>query len=182
MRDFKIDEANVMQPQVVQVNNDTVRLYFDQKEETREGMEGEQVTVFTSKFVELPATLGLDALTLAKTAVIAEIKKYDTSKAVNEFFYNGDSMWLDDATRTKLAKRLDVDKKSGLSTTRVNYEGRTFELPVESAEVMLFQLEQYARDSFDKTNEHLATVEALTTVEDVVAYDYTVGYPTKLTF
>ena len=89
-------------------------------------------------------------------------------------------MWLDNETRNKLAKRLDVDKKSGLSETKLVYDGQVFDLPIEAAEAILLQLEQYARDCFDKTNEHQAAVKALKSVEAVIEYDYTIGYPEKL--
>jgi hypothetical protein len=40
----------------------------------------------------------------------------------------------------------------------------------------------YAADSFDRTQAHLGAVAALETVSEVVAYDYTTGYPPKLSF
>ncbi len=45
---------------------------------------------------------------------------------------------------------------------------------------MLSALEMYALECFNVTAGHKAKVSALTTVEDVSAYDYTTGYPTML--
>lgn len=170
-------------PQMERINENQVNFYFDQSE--RPYGNGTQymavmVTVETksNKLADIKAL----ALPAIKEYRLKQIKEYDCSKAVNEFFLNEVSMWLDDATRTKLAKRLDIDKKSGLETTKVNYEGQTFILPVNTAEVMLFQLEQYARDSFDKTNEHEAAVAALNDADEAIAYDFTQGYPQKLHF
>ena len=47
---------------------------------------------------------------------------------------------------------------------------------------MLVAVEVYAGDALNVTESHKAAVEALESVEDVEAYDYTVGYPTKLVF
>lgn len=43
-------------------------------------------------------------------------------------------------------------------------------------------LEVYAIDYFNKTTDHIFAVNNLTTVEEIEAYDYRVGYPEKLTF
>jgi hypothetical protein len=42
-------------------------------------------------------------------------------------------------------------------------------------------LEIYALDCFNKTAEHKKNIEELTSVKEVAEYDYTVGYPEKLT-
>lgn len=121
-------------------------------------------------------------LDLAKEYMCDKISVYDSSSAVNEFSLNGQSMWLGDTMRTKLAKRFETDEADGLSVTKLIYEGYVFELPIETAKAMLHQLESYARDCFDKTNEHKAAVMAKRSVSTVLSYDYTVGYPEKLSF
>lgn len=123
-----------------------------------------------------------DALALAKEYVCDKITAYDSSSAVNEFTFGGKTMWLDDAMRTKLAKRFDTDELDGKTDTKLIYEGESYDLPITTARAMLHQIESYARDCFDKTNEHTAAVSALTTVKKVLAYDYTKGYPQKLSF
>lgn len=176
---YKIDEGNVRFPEMKKMNENIVRIYFDQAEVEKGGMDGETFTVHTAKYIDVegnPET----ALAGAKEVVASEIKDYDNSSAVNEFIVNNVPMWLDNETRNKLAKRLDVDKKSGLSETKLVYDGQVFDLPIEAAEAILLQLEQYARDCFDKTNEHQAAVKALKSVEAVIEYDYTIGYPEKL--
>lgn len=118
----------------------------------------------------------------AKAEKIADIEEYDVSSAVNEFTLNGVAMWCDDVDRTKLAKRFDTDEKDGFSTTKLIYDNVTYMLPIAQARVMLHSLESYARDCFDKTNEHKLNVANLTTLEEINNYDYTKGYPEKLVF
>ena len=48
---------------------------------------------------------------------------------------------------------------------------------------MLQQLEVYAVKCYNQTSAHLAAIDDLTlTVEEILAYDFTAGYPEKLTF
>lgn len=47
---------------------------------------------------------------------------------------------------------------------------------------MYYSVLAYARDSWNVTESHNATVDKLTTVEEMKAYDYTAGYPAKLAF
>ena len=47
---------------------------------------------------------------------------------------------------------------------------------------MLSALEVYALQCYNVTEEHKAAVNALTTIEEVDAYDYKTGYPEKLSF
>ena len=118
----------------------------------------------------------------AKAKKIAAIEEYDVSSAVNEFTLNGVAMWRDDAERTKLAKRFDTDEEDGFNTTKLIYDNVAYVLPIAQARIMLHRLESYARDCFDKTNEHKLNVANLTTLEEIENYDYTKGYPGKLEF
>jgi hypothetical protein len=48
---------------------------------------------------------------------------------------------------------------------------------------MLQELEVYAVKCYNQTSAHLAAIDDMTlTVEEILAYDFTAGYPEKLTF
>lgn len=183
MNAIQIVRDSAQFPEVERISENQVNFYFDHSSRAY-GNGTQYMAVMVGVETQSDDLEEIKALALPaiKEYRLKQIQYYDCSKAVNEFFLNEASMWLDDATRTKLAKRLDIDKKSGLVTTKVNYEGQTFVLPVETAEIMLFQLEQYARDSFDKTNEHEAAVAALEDADEAIAYNFTQGYPQKLHF
>lgn len=123
-----------------------------------------------------------NAVELARKVVLARISAYDKSDAVNQFTLNGVPMWLDDATRTKLAKRFDTDEKDGKTETKLIYGGVPFALPIETAKGLLHQLESYARDCFDQTNVHKAAVAALDDESAILNYDFTAGYPPQPAF
>lgn len=121
-------------------------------------------------------------LEIAKSEKIAQIIAYDTSDAVNSFTLDGDTMWISRDDRISLMNSTTILKNAGQETTTLWYGGEKYTLPCDTLIQMLSALEVYALQCYDVTEEHKAAVNALTTIEDVDAYDYTTGYPEHLTF
>ena len=111
-----------------------------------------------------------------------DIKRYDSSKEVNEFYIQEMPVWLDKATRAGLMLRFNSELSLKKENTTLWYEGHSFILPLNTAMQMLYALEVYASECYDNTQLHLANVEKLETLEEVLEYDYRVGYPEKLNF
>ena len=118
----------------------------------------------------------------AKRNKVDEILAYDSSEAVNEFTYGGAPMWLDKATRTGLRNRFISESALGKTTTTLWYGEQRYDLPIETANVLLNHLENYASECYDNTQRHLAEVAKLDSIAEVYAYDFTIGYPAKLAF
>lgn len=57
-----------------------------------------------------------------------------------------------------------------------------FPLSLENAMQMLYAIEIYASACYDNTQAHLASVNALDSLDAVLEYDCTIGYPEKLNF
>lgn len=121
-------------------------------------------------------------LEIAKSEKIAQIIAYDTSDAVNSFTLDGDTMWISRDDRISLMNSTTILKNAGQETTTLWYGGQKYTLPCDTLIQMLSALEVYALQCYDVTEEHKAAVNALTTIEEVDAYDYTTGYPEHLTF
>lgn len=117
-----------------------------------------------------------------KQGKINEILAYDSSSAVNEFSMGGLPIWLDKATRAGLLLRFEAESKVGRETTTLWYGGQSFTLPLAQAQQILIALELYASECYDRTQAHIAAVNAMESKEAVEAYDYTGGYPSKLLF
>lgn len=113
---------------------------------------------------------------------IWEIDAYDSSPAVNEFFINEQSIWLDKKTRTGLNFSLDMEASAGRTESTLWYNNICFTLPILTYKQMLAQLELYAKDCYNVTASHKLSVSNLETKEAVRAYDFTTGYPNKLSF
>lgn len=117
-----------------------------------------------------------------KSLLLHNITTYDTSSAVNSFTLQGKQMWLPKETRVGLVNSITIEKAAGKETTTLWFDGEKYELPIDDALRMLSALELYALECYNVTAAHKAAVNALESVEDVVAYDYTQGYPEKLNF
>ena len=117
----------------------------------------------------------------AKETVLADIEKYDTSSAVNGFMLNGQKVWLDKATRVGLMNSTTIAKASGQATTTLWLGEAKLVVDCDKAIQLLSALEIYALECFNVTAAHKKAVNEMTTLEDVLGYDYTCGYPKKLT-
>lgn len=115
-----------------------------------------------------------------KEAKIAAIRAYDTSLNVNSFNLNGMTVWLDKATRVGLMNSTNIEKAAGHETTTLWLGTISLTINCDLAIQLLSQLELYALACYNKTAEHIANVTAMTTAEELEAYDYTLGYPAKL--
>lgn len=117
---------------------------------------------------------------------LQQITDYDTSPAVNSFKLNGAEVWLDKATRVGLMNSTTIEKAAGNGTTTLWFAIGGVEtkitLPCDTVIQMLSALEMYALACYNRTAQHKAAVAKLTTVEEVEAYDFTTGYPEKLSF
>lgn len=118
----------------------------------------------------------------AKRAKVVEIKNYDSSSAINEFYLNGESLWFDKSTRGDLKFRFEAEEKIGKENTILWYNNKEYLLSLSDAVQLLYALEIYAAECYDNTRRHLNNVSNIQNIDDLAAYDYTAGYPEKLHF
>jgi hypothetical protein len=117
-----------------------------------------------------------------KNEKLEEIKHYDESSSVNEFYIQGIPVWLDKSTRVGLKLRFESEIAMGKTETSLWYDDIQFPLQLENAMQMLFAIELYASACYDNTHYHISRVNVLENIEDIKNYDYTIGYPEKLQF
>lgn len=118
----------------------------------------------------------------AKNDRLAEIMTYDSSSAVNIFYYMGQPMWFDKATRVGLMNAIQIQKGAGLENTTLWYNDTPITVPVDMAIQMLSAIELYALECFNVTARHYAEVGSLEGKEAINDYDITEGYPEVLKF
>lgn len=121
-------------------------------------------------------------LELAKKRVIRSIEDYDSSDNVNSFYLNGVKVWLNKDTRVGLMNSLTIEKNAGKEQSTLWFNSICITINCDAAIQMLSALELYALNCYNVTAEHKVAVEELTSLADVEEYDYTSGYPQKLTF
>lgn len=150
--------------------------------ETESTTEYETVTVYSydGYITSVSDKTESGVLKSIKENVIAAIKAYDTSCAVNNFLFNGKWLWVDKSTRVGLMNSITIEKNAGKENTVMWFNGDKIELSCESAIQFLSMLEMYALTCYNVTAAHEKAVEGFTTVDEILNYDYTSGYPEKL--
>ena len=133
-------------------------------------------------FVEYiePTPTPEELLARAKASKIAELEAYDDSE-VNSFSVNGKDMWLDHDLRQQLRISLDALSQAGRENVTKWFDGIEYTYPIDVWYYMLGQVEVYASDALNVTESHKAAINALESIDDVEAYQFT-GYPEKLSF
>lgn len=131
--------------------------------------------------LELAKAIGsMNALEATKAQMLMEIDAYDTSSAVNGFVLNGARVWLDKATRVGLMNSTNIAKSIGETTTTLWLGGAQMTVSCDKAIQLLSALEMYALQCYNVTAQHKATVEGLSSIEEVMEYDFKKGYPEQL--
>lgn len=108
----------------------------------------------------------------------AKINHYDCSEAVNSFLIGGNKFWLDKNTRVGLMHLANCSKDN----VELVLGNQVLNIPVDIAKNFLVELEVYAGKCYLQTQKHLLAIKALNTFEDIINYDYTKGYPEKISF
>ena len=184
---------NEAQPRLT-VGDGIVLLLINGKEETEisGGMPDEngmatteaverKVWVYDGVRLETGGMTSEAALTAAAQKMVQEqIDKYDTSPSVNGFMLNGQRVWLNKDTRVGLMNSTQIAKAMGKTTTTLWFGGMQIEVNCDKAIQLLSALEMYALECFNVTAAHKKAVAELNTVEEVLGYDYTQGYPEQL--
>lgn len=184
---------NEAQPRLT-VGDGVVLLLINGKEETEisGGMPDEnglatteaverKVWVYDGVRLETGGMTSEAALTAAAQKMVQEqIDKYDTSPSVNGFMLNGLRVWLNKDTRVGLMNSTQIAKAMGKTTTTLWFGGMQIEVNCDKAIQLLSALEMYALECFNVTAAHKKAVAELNTVEEVLEYDYTKGYPEQL--
>ena len=146
----------------------------------------EQLTAWGFEEYVEPEPTPEQILERAKQEKIAELEAYDASDAVNGFIIRTEGSnvteWLDTYKRNNAFRAIESAKKLGDESISFAIGDIPLTLTVTTAEIYLARVEKYAVTCTGVTATHKAAINSLETVEEVEAYDFTVGYPERLTF
>lgn len=165
-------------------------LLLNERKKERKAMdaEGNETEVIITSYeydgtsIDVTAPTEEAVIEALKRKVCKQIDEFDTSDSVNAFTMDGNKMWLPKETRVGLMNSLNIEKNAGKTTTVLWFGSESYALGIDTALHMLSALELYALECYNVTASHKADVEALTTLEEVAAYDFESGYPEKLNF
>lgn len=111
-----------------------------------------------------------------KNILKKSIVYYDNSKYVNSFYYQDKQYWLSKDIRIGLFRLIDSGAKQITLQLNDNY----LIISSDKLKEFLNQLEVYAGKCFSITAEHLQNIKQLSTIEELLKYDYTAKYPNKV--
>ena len=115
----------------------------------------------------------------AKEAKIAELNDYNMSEAVNTFSIMGEKQkWLNPNERVVARDTCNALQRKGEMQAPF---GDTM-VPITFALDCLDSLNIYAMETMQTEKIHRENIDALTTIEQVEAYDYKIGWPTPPSF
>lgn len=117
-----------------------------------------------------------------KADKIKEIEAYDISPNVNQFIVNDIEYWIVKADRVGLMNSTSILKAAGITTTSLWIGTTEFDVSCDELIDILFQIEIYALNCYYVTEQHKVAVSNLTTINDVLNFNVSAGYPNKLTF
>lgn len=146
----------------------------------------EQLTAWGFREWFEPAPTPQQLLERAKSSKISDIQAYDSSEEVNSFTINmnGQTMvaWLTPDKRSDYKNSLDSAELLGMTEVHPVFNGVALTIPTQTAKMALAKIQIYANQCYGVTEQHKANVEALTTIEEVEAYDFQRFYPERLRF
>lgn len=111
-----------------------------------------------------------------KEILSQKIKLYRKSSNVHSFLYEGKEYWLDKDDRTSLWNL----SNSSLGNIEFIVGDNLVNMSSIKLKAFLLKLEIYAYKCYVNEFKHLRSVKDLLTLEDIINYDYTSGYPEKI--
>lgn len=114
---------------------------------------------------------------LYKDILLKQSILFDQSDKVNSFIYKNNKYWLDKQQRSCMK----TVAESGLDLVEIVMGDVSAVVPAEFVKQFILQLEAYAYKCYVNTAKHQQAINKLTTIQDALNYDYTTGYPEKIT-
>lgn len=112
-----------------------------------------------------------------KDILLKQIELYDKSDNVNSFIYKGNKYWLDKQQRSCMK----TVAESGMDNIEIVMGDQIISITADFLKQFILALEAYAYQCYVSTAKHVAQVKSLQDIEDIINYDYTTGYPDKIT-
>ena len=123
-----------------------------------------------------------EKLNKEKMAKISLVDSYDSSPEVETFYIDNTPMWLGHELRQQIRTSAEAYVASGHEDMTKVFNGKEYTFPINTWLYMLNILEIYAAEALNTTERHKHNINNLNSVEEVIQYDFTTGYPEKITF
>ena len=167
--------------------NDSVDNWYEITEEMRqiylaelERWEREQEESETPE--DIPEEEPTSMLDLYKEDKLKQLVEYDNSIDVNGFFVGESLTWIDRDTRNTYKASIEAAELLGETSIIVPILGMILNIPIEKGKIALAKIQRYADACAIVTAQHKMAISGLDSEEEIMGYDFTLGYPEKLVF
>lgn len=124
----------------------------------------------------------IDPIEQARANKIKALEAYDNSIKVNGFFVGEQLTWIDRDTRNTYKASIEAAELLGESSIVVPILGMILNIPIEKGKIALAKIQRYADACAIVTATHKMAISGLDSEEEIMGYDFTLGYPEKLVF
>ena len=125
--------------------------------------------------------IGVPSVETVKNVLIELINEYDKSEEVNSFIIDNNTYWLDKNERASIKNAIEITKAADKTKFVLWVKDTPYEFTVEDAVKIINKLELYAIECYNTTKKHLNTVNDIDNIDDLLKYDFTANYPSKVT-
>lgn len=117
-------------------------------------------------------------LAAAREKCLADVENFgNSSEGTDKFYLNGKQEWMDFELRERVYAGNERLKNLGRDMTTLWLGEDCFTLPIDTCQLLISQIEAYAKDCYNVTAQKMEEVRNLTTLQELVEYDVTSGYP-----
>ena len=113
---------------------------------------------------------------------LRQLAEYDNSINVNGFFVGEQLTWIDRETRNTYKASIEAAELLGETSIIVPILGMILNIPIDKGKIALAKIQRYADACAIVTATHRMAISQLTSEEEIMGYDFTLGYPEKLVF
>ncbi len=124
----------------------------------------------------------IDPLEQARNEKLKALLAYDNSIKVNGFYVGEQLTWIDRDTRNTYKASIEAAELLGESSIIVPILGMILNIPIDKGKIALAKIQRYADACAIVTATHKMAISQLMSEEEIMGYDFTLGYPEKLVF
>lgn len=161
---MNIQDYQALEPIIVNTKDNVIRYFFSK---------------FNDKVFYKDVKNKLSTFEL-KELIKQTINEYDSSNFVNGFIYNNQEYWFDKNTRISLLHSVDIISKTS-DTFILWLRDKSININCTKLINFLNELEIYAIETKNITNQHLANIDNTNDRNELINYNITENYPNKIT-
>ena len=125
-------------------------------------------------------TLKANGYEQVETETAEELLQDAKDRKLAEFTFKGMHTWLTPSERASYNVSIDAAEALGETTITFAIAEQPLTIDIPTAKIVLAKIQRYADATVMVTVKHKAAIAALSSIEEVNAYDFTKGYPEKL--